>query len=163
MNALNVVNLGKRPPIWVDTPIQVPKSLFRAEQACGDTGISPEKWEAMQETLFLTSLAGMQDSIEKSMAEPLTRRYYSRKIGQWDLFFSSYAVADVKKLFAADLMGDYITMIDDMQKDPMSLLAPYRTLVGELKGACSKKVNYHQRLVFELFPDEKIIRILRLQ
>ncbi len=33
--------------------------------------ISEADWEAIQETLYLTSLAGMRESIKEGMAEPL--------------------------------------------------------------------------------------------
>lgn len=35
--------------------------------------VSEDDWRSIQETLFLVSIPGMRDSIQKGMAEPLAR------------------------------------------------------------------------------------------
>jgi toxin YoeB len=35
-------------------------------------------------------------------------------------------------------------------------------LVGDLRGALSRRLNIQRRLVYQLLPDEKIVKVLRL-
>ncbi|MYM23683.1 Txe/YoeB family addiction module toxin [Duganella sp. FT135W] len=39
---------------------------------------------------------------------------------------------------------------------------PFEKLVGDLAGTYSRRINIHHRLVYEVFPDQKIVRILRM-
>ena len=39
---------------------------------------------------------------------------------------------------------------------------PYEKLVGDLKGCFSRRVNIQHRLVYEIFENEKIVKILRM-
>ena len=35
-------------------------------------------------------------------------------------------------------------------------------LVGDLAGACSRRINIHNRLVYEVFVKERTVRVLRM-
>jgi Txe/YoeB family toxin of toxin-antitoxin system len=39
---------------------------------------------------------------------------------------------------------------------------PFEKLVGDLAGAYSRRINIHNRLVFEVFPKERTVRVLRM-
>jgi len=68
--------------------------------------VSEDDWNAVQETLYLTSIPGMRDSIRKGLKTP--------------------------------------------------------RLVGDLAGACSRRINIQQRLVYQVLDDIKTVKIIRM-
>ena len=80
----------------------------------------------------------------------------------WNLVFSKYALKDAKKLSAAGLKENAQALLDILELDPLQNPPPYEKLVGDLKGAYSRRINIQHRLVYEVFRKEKIVRVLRM-
>ena len=80
----------------------------------------------------------------------------------WNLAFSKYALKDAKKLSAAGLKDKAQVLLDLLERDPFQNPPPYEKLVGDLNGAYSRRINIQHRLVYEVFPKEKTVRILRM-
>jgi Txe/YoeB family toxin of toxin-antitoxin system len=80
----------------------------------------------------------------------------------WNLAYSKYAVKDAKKLSAAGLKDKAQALLDILEVDPLRNPPPYEKLVGDLKGANSRRINIQHRLVYEILLKEKTIRILRM-
>lgn len=67
-----------------------------------------------------------------------------------------------KKISAAGLKEKVQTLLAILEKDPLQNPPPYEKLVGDLKGAYSRRINIQHRLVYEVFRKERIVRILRM-
>ena len=80
----------------------------------------------------------------------------------WDLVYSNYALKDAKKLSAAGLRDKAQALLEILETDPLQNPPPYEKLVGDLKGAYSRRINIQHRLVYEIFRKEKTVRILRM-
>ena len=80
----------------------------------------------------------------------------------WNLVYSKYAIKDAKKLSAAGLKDKAQTLLDILEVDPLQNPPPYEKLVGDLKGAYSRRINIQHRLIYEIFRKEKTVRILRI-
>ena len=80
----------------------------------------------------------------------------------WNLVFSKYALKDAKKLSAAGLKDKTKALLEVLAIDPLQNPPPYEKLVGDLKGAYSRRINIQHRLVYEVFRKEKTVRILRM-
>ena len=80
----------------------------------------------------------------------------------WNLVFSKYALKDAKKLSAAGLKEKALALLDILELDPLQNPPPYEKLVGDLKGAYSRRINIQHRLVYEVFRKEKMLRVLRM-
>ncbi len=80
----------------------------------------------------------------------------------WNLVYSKFALKDAKKLSAAGLRDKAQTLLDLVEEDPFQNPPPYEKLVGDLKGAYSRRINIQHRLVYEVFRKEKTVRILRM-
>ena len=80
----------------------------------------------------------------------------------WNLVYSKYALTDAKKLTTAGLKDKAQALLDILEVDPLQNPPPYEQLVGDLKGAYSRRINIQHRLVYELFRKEKTIRVLRM-
>ncbi|QWD60408.1 Txe/YoeB family addiction module toxin [Polynucleobacter sp. MWH-UH35A] len=80
----------------------------------------------------------------------------------WNLVFSKYAIKDAKKLSAAGLKEKAQALLEILEIDPLQNPPPYEKLVGDLKGAYSRRINIQHRLVYEIFRKEKAVRVLRM-
>ena len=48
------------------------------------------------------------------------------------------------------------------EADPFQNPPPYEKLIGDLSGAYSRRITIQHRLVYEVFPKEKTVRVLRM-
>jgi len=80
----------------------------------------------------------------------------------WNLAYSKFALKDAKKLSAAGLRDKARALLDILEIDPFQNPPPYEKLVGDLRGAYSRRINIQHRLVYEVFRKEKTVRVLRM-
>ena len=80
----------------------------------------------------------------------------------WQLVFSKYARKDAKKLAVAGLKSKAKDLLAILAKDPFQKPPPYEKLVGDLAGAYSRRINIQHRLVYEVFAEERVVRVLRM-
>lgn len=80
----------------------------------------------------------------------------------WNVAYSKFALKDAKKLSAAGLRDKAQALLDILEKDPFQNPPPYENLVGDLRGAYSRRINIQHRLVYEVFRKEKTVRVLRM-
>lgn len=80
----------------------------------------------------------------------------------WNLAYSKFALIDAKKLSATGLRDKAQALLNILETDPFQNPPPYEKLVGDLKGAYSRRINIQHRLVYEVFRKEKSVRVLRM-
>jgi Txe/YoeB family toxin of toxin-antitoxin system len=80
----------------------------------------------------------------------------------WQLVYSKHAQKDAKKLAAAGLKTRALELMAVLAADPFQNPPPCEKLVGDLAGAYSRRINIQHRLVYEVFPKERIVRVLRM-
>ena len=80
----------------------------------------------------------------------------------WNVAFSKFALKDAKKLSAAGLRDKAQALLNILEVDPFQNPPPYEKLVGDLKGAYSRRINIQHRLVYEVFSKEMTVRVLRM-
>ena len=80
----------------------------------------------------------------------------------WQIVYSRHAQEDAKKLAAAGLKDKALDLLAVLAADPFRNPPPYEKLVGDLAGACSRRINIQHRLVYEVFAKERIVRVLRM-
>ena len=81
---------------------------------------------------------------------------------KWALVYSKQAQKDAKKLAAAGLKTKAMELLDILQRDPFQNPPAFEKLVGDLAGASSRRINIHNRLVYEVFAKERTVRVLRM-
>lgn len=81
---------------------------------------------------------------------------------KWDVVFAKHAGKDAKKLAAAGLKSKAQELLDVLQNDPFQNPPAYEKLVGDLNGAYLRRINIQHRLVYEVFENERIVRVLRM-
>jgi len=80
----------------------------------------------------------------------------------WELVYAKHAVKDAKKLAASGLKSKAQELLAILADDPFQDPPPFEKLVGDLAGAYSRRINIQHRLVYEVFAQEKTVRILRM-
>lgn len=80
----------------------------------------------------------------------------------WQVVYSKHAQKDAKKLAAAGLKNKAMELLAVIAADPFQNPPPYEKLVGDLAGAYSRRINIQHRLVYEVFPQERVVRVLRM-
>lgn len=78
------------------------------------------------------------------------------------LVYSKQALKDAKKLRSAGLKPSAEELLDWLKADPFQNPPAFEKLVGDLAGAYSRRINIHNRLVYEVFVKEKTVRVLRM-
>lgn len=80
----------------------------------------------------------------------------------WALIFTKHAQKDAQKIVASGLKAKTQELLDLIQENPFQNPPPYEKLVGNLKGACSRRINFQLRLVYEVLPAQQTVKVLRL-
>ena len=80
----------------------------------------------------------------------------------WKLVYSKQALKDAKKLKAAGLKPKAQELLLIIANDPLPNPPTFEKLIGDLAGAYSRRINIHNRLVYEIFPKIRTVRILRM-
>ena len=80
----------------------------------------------------------------------------------WRVVYSKHAQKDARKLAAAGLKEKTQELLKVLAIDPFQNPPPYEKLIGDLVGAYSRRINIQHRLVYEVFPKEQVVRVLRM-
>ncbi|MEK6260428.1 MAG: Txe/YoeB family addiction module toxin [Planctomycetota bacterium] len=80
----------------------------------------------------------------------------------WQLVYSKQARKDAKKLKAAGLKPKAEELLEILKVDPLQNPPSFEKLIGDLAGAYSRRINIHNRLVYEIFPKQRIVRVIRM-
>ncbi|WP_296273212.1 Txe/YoeB family addiction module toxin [Rhodoferax sp.] len=80
----------------------------------------------------------------------------------WEIVYSRQAMKDAKKLAASGLKPKAQELLAALVNDPFQNPPPFEKLVGDLAGAYSRRINIQHRMVYEVFTQEKAVRILRM-
>ena len=81
---------------------------------------------------------------------------------KWEIAYSKQALKDAKKAKAAGLKPKIEELLAILERDPFKTPPTFEKLVGDLEVAYSRRINILNRLVYEVFRKERIVRILRM-
>jgi toxin YoeB len=78
------------------------------------------------------------------------------------LVYTKQAQKDAKKLGKAGLRPKAEKLLTLLRENPYQNPPPYEKLVGDLKGACSRRINIQHRLVYEVLNKSKTVKVIRM-
>jgi len=81
---------------------------------------------------------------------------------RWEVVFAKHAVKDAKKLATSGLKQKTQELLAVLANDPFQNPPPYEKLVGDLAGTYSRRINFQHRIVYEVFPKQRVVRVLRM-
>jgi Txe/YoeB family toxin of toxin-antitoxin system len=80
----------------------------------------------------------------------------------WQIVYAKQALKDAKKLSASGLKAKAEELLGILRVNPLQNPPPFERLVGDLDGAYSRRINIQHRLVYEIFVEERTVRVLRM-
>jgi len=80
----------------------------------------------------------------------------------YKLIFMTQAQKDAKKLASSKLKPKAIKLLKIIQNDPFQYPPEFEYLKGDLEGLISRRINKQHRLIYEVFEEEKLIKVYRM-
>ena len=80
----------------------------------------------------------------------------------YELAYTRQAKKDAKKLKGTPLAAKAKELLEITRQDPFTNPPPFESLIGDLRGAYSRRINIQHRLVYEVLEKERVVRVLRL-
>jgi len=80
----------------------------------------------------------------------------------WEIVFTKQAQKDAKKLASSGLKKKAQQLLEVITENPFQIPPPYEKLVGDLAGAYSRRINIQHRLVYQVYKEERVVKVLRL-
>ena len=81
---------------------------------------------------------------------------------RWQLVFTKQAQKDAKKLARAGLKPQAEILLEILANDPFQNPLSCEKLVGDLQGACSRRVNIQHRLVYQVLKNIRTVKVVRM-
>ncbi len=80
----------------------------------------------------------------------------------YKLVYTKQAQKDAKKISRSHLKPNAQELLAILQDDPFQRPPQYESLVGDLHGVFSRRINIQHRLVYQVYEEEKVVKILRM-
>ncbi len=80
----------------------------------------------------------------------------------YKLVYTKQAQKDAKKLSASGLRQKAEAILEIVKTNPFQTPPPFEKLVGDLKGAYSRRINIQHRLVYQVIMRYKTVKIIRM-
>lgn len=80
----------------------------------------------------------------------------------YSIVYTKKAIGAIPKLKAAKLDKKAKSLIELIRSNPYQTPPSFEKLQGDLQGAFSRRINIQHRLVYEVFDDKKIIKIISM-
>lgn len=82
----------------------------------------------------------------------------------WRVLFTRQAQKDARKLAATTpaLKAKAQRLLELLADDPFAQPPPFEALVGDLRGAYSRRINIQYRLVYQVLSNEQVVKVLRV-
>lgn len=80
----------------------------------------------------------------------------------WRLVFTKQAAKDAKKIAQSGLKPQAERLLEILKNNPYQNPPPYEKLLGDLSGACSRRINIQHRLVYQILDDIQTVKVIRM-
>ena len=82
--------------------------------------------------------------------------------GPWRLVFTNQAQKDARKLSHSGLRAKAEEILEILRDDPRQSPPRFEKLVGDLAGACSRRINVQHRLVYQILDEQRAVKVIRM-
>jgi toxin YoeB len=80
----------------------------------------------------------------------------------WEIYYTKQAQKDAKKVASSNLRPQVEKLLAVLKLNPFQNRPPYEKLVGDLDGAYSRRINIHNRLVYQVIKESRAVKIIRM-
>lgn len=83
-------------------------------------------------------------------------------MSNYKLVYTKQAQKDTKKATSSGFKSKIEELLRLVSENPFEEYPPYEKLVGNLEGAYSRRINIQHRLVYQVYEEEKVVKIIRM-
>jgi Txe/YoeB family toxin of toxin-antitoxin system len=83
-------------------------------------------------------------------------------VSRWNVVFTKQAQKDARRLASSGLRSKAEQVLEILANDPFQKPPPFEKLIGDLKGAYSRRINIQHRLVYQVLEQERVVKVLRM-
>jgi Txe/YoeB family toxin of toxin-antitoxin system len=80
----------------------------------------------------------------------------------WRLVYSRHAQKDARKIAKSSLKERALALLKLIEENPFQTPPPFERLIGDLSGACSRRINIQHRLVYQVLAEERVVKVIRM-
>jgi len=80
----------------------------------------------------------------------------------WELAYTNQAQKDAHQASKAGLRPKVEGLLAILAKNPFQNPPPYKSLVGDLAGAYSRRITLQHRLLYQVYAKEKAVKVIRM-
>lgn len=80
----------------------------------------------------------------------------------YSVVYTKSAIKDIPKLKSSNLSKKALLLIELIKNNPYQNPPPYEKLIGDMQGLYSRRINIQHRLVYQVYENEKIIKVVSL-
>jgi Txe/YoeB family toxin of toxin-antitoxin system len=78
----------------------------------------------------------------------------------WRIVFTRQAQKDARKLASSGLRAKTEELLEILRRNPLEQPPRFEKLVGDLAGAYSRRINLQHRLVYQILPKQRTVKVL---
>ncbi len=83
-------------------------------------------------------------------------------VSRWKVVFTEEAQKDARRLASAGLRPKAEQLLALLASNPFERPPPFEKLLGDLKGAYSRRINIQHRLVYQVLEEKRVVKVLRM-
>lgn len=80
----------------------------------------------------------------------------------WRVVFTKQAQKDARTLARSGLREKAEDLLGILRRNPRQTPPPFEKLVGDLAGACSRRINIQHRLVYQILDEDSVVKVIRM-
>lgn len=80
----------------------------------------------------------------------------------YKIVYTKQAKKDAQKAASSGLKPKIEALLEILRTDPFEDYPPYEKLVGNLEEAYSRRINIQHRLVYQVYEEEGIVKVIRM-
>ena len=80
----------------------------------------------------------------------------------YKIVYIKKVIKDIPKIKEVGLADKVQRLIELIKTNPYQNPPPYEKLVGDLQGAYSRRINIQHRLVYQVYEEEKTVKIISI-
>ncbi len=81
---------------------------------------------------------------------------------KWKIVYIKQVQKDVKKIAVAGLKSKVEKLLSILKVNPFKNPPEHEKLAGDLTGAYLRRINIQHRLIHQVYPKEKTVKIIRM-
>lgn len=83
-------------------------------------------------------------------------------VSTWRVIFTRQAQKDAVRIERAGLRDRAEQLLAVLREDPHQNPPQFEKLTGDLSGAYSRRINIQHRLVYQVFNEERVVKVIRM-